>query len=101
MTVYDSASIYIDSRTTLRAKITAIDAIIAALEVSALKAAEGESIEEYWLDDGQTKIKTIRRTSQEIAKSILSFEQIKQRYINTLNGRVFRLIDGKNFNNLY
>jgi hypothetical protein len=101
MTVYDSASIYIDSRTTLRAKITAIDAIIAALEVSALKAAEGESIEEYWLDDGQTKIKTIRRTSQEIAKSILSFEQIKQRYVNTLNGRVFRLIDGKNFNNLY
>ena len=101
MTVYDSASIYIDSRTTLRAKITAIDAIIAALEVSALKAAEGESIEEYWLDDGQTKIKTIRRTSQEIAKSIFAFEQIKQRYVNSLNGRVFRLIDGKNFNNLY
>jgi hypothetical protein len=101
MTVYDSASIYIDSRTTLRAKITAIDAIIAALEVSALKAAAGESIEEYWLDDGQTKIKTIRRTSEQIAKSILSFEQIKQRYVNQLNGRVFRLVDGKNFNNLY
>ena len=101
MTVYDSASIYIDSRATLREKITAIDAIIAALEVSALKAAEGESIEEYWLDDGQTKIKTIRRTSEQIARSILSFEQIKQRYVNTLNGRVFRLVDGKNFNNLY
>ncbi len=101
MTVYDSASIYIDSRTTLRAKITAIDAIIAALEVSALKAAEGESIEEYWLDDGQTKIKTIRRTSEQIAKSIFNFEQIKQRYVNSLNGRVFRLVDGKNFNNLY
>lgn len=101
MTVYDSASIYIDSRTTLRAKITAIDAIIAALEVSALKAAEGESIEEYWLDDGQTKIKTIRRTSEQIAKSIFNFEQIKQRYVNSLNGRVFRLVDGKNFNNSY
>lgn len=99
MTVYESEAIYIESRKTLRAKIAAINAIIAALEAQALTAAGGEAIQEYWLDDGQTKIKTVRRTSQQIAQSILAYEQIKQRYVNSLNGRVFRLVDGKNFNN--
>jgi peptidyl-tRNA hydrolase len=98
MTVYDSASIYLDSRTTVRAKITAIDAIIAALLTTAVKAAAGENITEYWLDDGQTKIKTVRRTSKEIEASIAAFERLKQYYVNQLNGRVFRMIDSKNFN---
>ena len=98
MTVYDSASIYLDSRTSVKAKITAIDAIIAALLTTAVKAASGENITEYWLDDGQTKIKTVRRTSKEIEASIAAFERLKQYYVNQLNGRVFRLIDSKNFN---
>jgi peptidyl-tRNA hydrolase len=98
MTVYDSASIYLDSRTSVKAKITAIDAIIAALLTTAVKAAAGENITEYWLDDGQTKIKTVRRTSKEIEASIAAFERLKQYYVNQLNGRVFRMIDSKNFN---
>lgn len=95
---YDSASIYIESRTDARSKIVAIDAIINALILTALKAAEGESILEYWLDDGQTKIKTVRRTSAEIQASILAYQKLKQMYTNQLNGRVFRLVDSKNFN---
>lgn len=98
MTVYDSASIYLDSRTSVKDKITAIDAIISALLTTAVKAAAGENITEYSLDDGQTKIKTIRRTSKEIEASIAAFERLKQYYVNQLNGRVFRLIDSKNFN---
>jgi hypothetical protein len=98
MTVYDSADIYIESRTGARAKIAAIDAIIDALLLSAAKAATGENITEYSLDDGQTKIKTIRRSSKEIEASIMAFQRLKQLYINQLNGRVVRMIDGKNFN---
>lgn len=97
MIVYNSAAIYIDSAADLREKITRIDAVIDALETTALVAAEKNSITEYSLDDGQVKIKTVYRNSTEVANSIDAFERIKQRYINQLNGRTFRLVDGKNF----
>lgn len=98
MATFDSASIYIDSATTLQAKIVRINAIITALETTALKAAETGNVTEYSLDDGQTKINTMYRSPIEVQKSIDAFESIKQRYVNQLNGRVVRLVDSKNFN---
>jgi peptidyl-tRNA hydrolase len=98
MTVYDSAEIYLESRKDAKDKIKAIDAIIDALLLTAVKAAAGENITEYWLDDGQTKIKTIRRSSKEIEASIQAYQKLKQYYINQLNGRVMRMVDSKNFN---
>lgn len=95
--IYDSAAIYIDSAQTLEDKITRIDAVINALQTSALKAAETGNISEYSLDDGQTKIKTAYRDVVQVASSISAFERIKQTYINQLNGRVMRLMDQKNF----
>src|SRR3990167_65447 len=96
MVQYDSAQIYIDSATTLREKIVKIDLIIIALETTALKAASTDEISEYWLDDGQTKIKTVYKGADSVLKSIMAFESIKQMYINRLNGRVMRLVDSKN-----
>ena len=98
MVIYNSAAIYIDSATTLQEKITKIDAIITALEDTALKAASTGDITEYTLDDGQTKINTIYRGAADVERAITSFERIRQRYINQLNGRIVRLVDGKNFN---
>jgi hypothetical protein len=100
MALFDSESIYIESQTTKKNKIIAIDKIIDALLMTAAKAAAGESISEYSLDDGQTKIRTVRRTSKEIMASIAAFQSLKQAYINEINGRVFRLVDAKNFNQL-
>lgn len=97
MIEYSSADIYIDCASDLRGKIARIDAVITALEDAALSAASKSGISEYWLDDGQVKIKTVYRNSVDIANSINTFEQIKQRYINRLNGRKFTLVDGKNF----
>jgi hypothetical protein len=97
MVIYNSASIYIDSATSLRDKITRIDAIISALETTSLRAAAGEDVEEYWLDDGQTKIKTITRGLDKITASIQAFERLRQMYINRLNGRMVRLNDSRNF----
>lgn len=94
---YDSASVYISSRTTLRAKITALDSIIDKLEEMALVAAGTVNIEEYSLDDGQTRIRTKYTSSLQITESILAFERIRQMYINRLNGRMSRLSDGRNF----
>lgn len=97
MVVYDSAVNYLGTCTGLKAKIVAIDAIISALELMALSAAEKGDLSEYSLDDGQTKIKTVYRNVTDITASINGFETIKQRYINQLTGRRTRLVDSKNF----
>lgn len=99
MIIYDSAAIYIEIATTLKDKIAKIDAVITALETSALTAAGKGAIQEYSLDDGQTKIRTVYRNAKEVADSISAFETIRQRYINQLNGRMTRLVDSKNFTN--
>lgn len=95
--VYDSADAYVESCTTLKAKIAAIDDIITALEVVALKAASTGNIAQYSLDDGQTKINTTYRNAAEVEASISAFEKIKQRYVNRLRGHRTRLVDSKNF----
>jgi len=98
MIVFDSCSIYIRSQKTLLAKIQAIDAVIAALEDSALNMAGNDSIQEYSLNDGQTIIKTIYKGAIAIGNAIQVFEKIRQRYINEMQGSMVRLVDGKNFN---
>lgn len=97
MIIYDSAYLYIESATSLKDKITKINAVIDALMITALKAAASDNITEYWLDDGQTKIKTQYRGAAAIQSSIIAFERIKQMYVNRLNGRMFRLMDSRNF----
>lgn len=99
MIVYDSASTYFDSATTIKDKIAKIDKIIEALEDVAIKAAAKGNISTYELDNGQTKIKTGYRSADDVAKSIEAFEKIKNRYINKLNPRVFRMVDRRNFRN--
>lgn len=97
MATYSSANIYIETCTTLRAKIAAIDAIQTALLTTALKAASKGAISEYSLNDGQTIISATYRNASEIQKSWQAFETIKQIYINQLTGRGIKLMDSKNF----
>tara|TARA_R110002167_G_scaffold110087_3_gene280327 strand:+ start:4469 stop:4768 length:300 start_codon:yes stop_codon:yes gene_type:complete len=95
MVEYDSAAIYIQSSTALCDKIEKIDLIITALEETALSSAANDNIEEYWLDDGQSKIKTRYKGTDEIFKSIYAFEKMRQIYVNRLNGRVVRMVDSR------
>ena len=97
MAIYLSSAIYIQSQTTMVAKLDAIDAIINALMLSAATAATKDGIEEYWLNDGQTQIKEKYRSTEAIMKSIEAFERLRQMYLNRLNGRMVRLMDSKNF----
>jgi hypothetical protein len=96
--VYDCAKTYIESQTTLLAKIKAMNAIITALEGVALTAAETADLSEYALDDGQTKIKTQYRDMNQVLASILSFTRLKNMYVNQYNGHGHRAMDLKNFN---
>ena len=99
MAYFSSAQIYIECGRDLRDKINRLNAVITALETTALKAAETGNLDEYSLDDGQTKIRTKYRDANAVANSITAFETIRQRYINQLNGRHVRLVDSKNFKN--
>lgn len=97
MVIYDSEGIYITAAATTEDKITRIDAIITALLTVSLTAAASDNISSYMLDDGQTKINTAYKGVDSVVKSIKAFEDLKSYYQNTLNGRVMRLVDSKNF----
>ena len=97
MAEYESGYAYIETANSLKQKVACIDDVINGLLNSALKAVENEDISEYWLDDGQTKIKTVYRSAEEVMKSIRGFERVKQMYLNRINGHSVQLID-KNSN---
>ncbi|HXP52178.1 MAG TPA: hypothetical protein VN922_19635 [Bacteroidia bacterium] len=98
MIFFDSSQIYIDKATTTKAKIVAIENVISGLLSIATKAAANENISEYSLDDGQTIIREVYRSTADVMKSIQAFESLKSYYVNKLNGRVARAMDVKNFN---
>lgn len=93
MAFYASPRLYIQSGTDLADKICKIEAIIAALIDAQIAAVDGQTTEEYALDDGQTKIRSVYRSPEEIAQAINRYEQILQRYANRYNGRTIRLVD--------
>lgn len=97
MVIYDSASIYISSKKNAYEKIKAIDAIIDTLLTTAMTAATTGNVMEYDLDTGQTKIKCMYRSPEEIMQSITTMQAIKEHYVNEINGRSMHLVDGKNF----
>ena len=97
MVTFSSADIYVESCTSLKSQIQAIDAIITALLSQALKAAAKGPVSQYSLNDGQTIINCSYRSASDVAKSIKEFETIKQMYLNRVNGRGIRLVDSKNF----
>ena len=98
MVIFDSAAIFIDGATQLCDKIVRIDLIIDGLLTNALSAAENADIKEYSLNDGQTIIRKEYMGVEAVMKSIYAFEKLKQVYVNRLNGRVVRLMDGKSVN---
>ncbi len=87
---------YIQSATDDAARILRIEAVITALEIRALKAANHADIKSYKLDDSQTNIETEYRTFSDINKAIIFWEQYRQRLINKCIGRTFVLRDARN-----
>lgn len=83
---------YIESKSDLITKITAINNLIDAMELKMLDVTVSAEFDEYQLDDGQMKIRTKYRSVKDVTDGILGLEKIKQRYINRHNGRtsVFR-----------
>lgn len=95
--IYQSAKDYLGTSSSIKDRIQKIDAIIDALLMSAITAAENDHITEYQLNTGQTVIKANYKGAKALKDSIHAFETMKQYYVNQLSGRMTRLIDGKSF----
>lgn len=91
---YSTISQYIESKTTLQAKIAAYDLIIAGLETTMLLAVESGHVKQYEFDDSMMKVRSEYRSVDDIAKAMMGYEKIRQIYINRLNGRVSVLRGG-------
>lgn len=103
MVIYESTYEYLQSCKSIKDKITALDAVIAALYITAEKSAANDNIKEYSLDDGQTKIKTMYKGTDAVLTSIKGFEGLRDAYVVRYNklktGSVIRLVDSKNLPN--
>lgn len=96
MIICKSEREYFESCTTLQARIAAIDAIIEAMLLTAATAAGNENISEYWLNDGQTQIKTVYRSSAMLLNAVTGWQRMRNYYANIKSGRVSRFMDAKN-----
>lgn len=100
MVVYEGAYAYIHSTTDLLTQINNIKAIITAYTQTLLNGAPTGNILEYSLDTGQSKMKTIYKSSDALVNQIAALEKLCDMYIvryNKLNnGSIVRLVDSKN-----
>lgn len=95
--IFESDTAYIQSATTIEEKIAKIDEIIDALYEQMLKLAQTNTpINEYMLNDGQTIVKGIYRTSTSIVNTINILTMQRNRYANK-GRRVYQMVDVKNF----
>jgi hypothetical protein len=107
MIIYKSAVVYIQSCTTVKARIAAIDQIIDALLNQALASIEtgssgSNTLSQYSLNDGQTVISASYRSSSEIKKDIQSYQDLRDVFLasyHNSSGRMVRLVDHKSFPN--
>lgn len=95
MNIYNNIVLYVNCSADTKEKIARIDAIIAVLEDSELNGAANGDVSEYWLDDGQTKIKTVFRDPEAIERAILALQRRKIRLQNNCAGYRYGLMDGK------
>lgn len=90
---YEHPRAYIESSSSRVEQIEKIDTIINCLLDAAIKAATGEEVGEYSLDDGQTKIRSVSRSTEEIAISIERMKSLKNILIKDINGHIIQLKD--------
>jgi predicted transcriptional regulator len=84
---YLTVSQYMESKTTLQAKIAAYDKLIDAMENSIAEAMVSGHINQTEVDDGFMKVRLNYRNVGDMTKALAGLEALRQRYINRYNGR--------------
>lgn len=99
--IYTNIPAILESCATLEARIAMLDSILTGMETALLKATTTGHFEEYKLDTGQTKNEVRYRSINELQLAYASLLKIQQMLYTRLNanrqGRVIRMVDGKNF----
>lgn len=83
-----TAKEYIQSKTTLDAKIAAVEALIDEMLLNSIESIGNGGTASYSMDDGQMKVMTQYRSVTEVSAGIKSLEKILQTYINRRNGSI-------------
>lgn len=87
-----SERVYIEDATSLEDRVNRYGQIIDALELRLLNSGtDSAEIEEYAIDDGQVKIRTLYRDIGSITKAIENLMKLRQKLVNRLNGHGFVL----------
>lgn len=84
---YMTISQYIETKTTLQAKIAAYDKLIEKMELTILTGIDTGGIIQTEVDDGFMKVRLNYRSVADMTKALSGLEMLRQRYINRLNGR--------------
>jgi hypothetical protein len=99
--VYYSVRQYLESCTSLQAKINGLETVLANMIVSYASAAAGDSFQPYRFDDGQTKIELLYQSPEAMSKAIKDLQNLvtslRAQQFNNANGRVMRMVPGENF----
>lgn len=95
MVTYNNASEYINSSSDIPCRIERIEKVIGALINKMTDMAVNADLKEYQLDDGQTKIRAVYNSIEEVSRSIQSLERLKITLINSSKSRVFVLRDAR------
>jgi len=93
MAFYASPRLYVQDASSIADKITRIETIIDLLLQTIESAALEDDVEEYRLDDGQTRINVKKRSAEQMMKSINAMQYLLNMYQNKYNGRTMRLLD--------
>lgn len=94
---YSNEIEYLETCTSLVAKLTATEAIMSALMTQMLVIATGQPVKEYSLSDQHTTIRRSYRTSQEIMTMYNALElQANELRRQLRKDGVRRMVDGKN-----
>jgi hypothetical protein len=100
--VYESISKYVESASSLEAKLAKIDAAMLVLFDALIKVATNDHIDEYRLDNGQTIIHTKYKSAAQVQKGIDGLQFARDKLLAVLNknkfGHIQRLVDSKNMN---
>jgi hypothetical protein len=97
--VYSDCREYIESAADTAARIVRIKAIIVALEEQMYTIASDPAqaaVQEYSLDTGQSKIKTVHRTIADISTAIDVYDKMLVRLVQRTRSRTTQLIDKRN-----
>jgi len=102
ITYYGNVGDFITSATDRAARIANIRAVMAALRNQRLLIAQNPQqvgVQEYSLDDGQTKIRTVFRDLASLDVYMRALERDLQYEYNQGRGRMTRLMPEANFKN--